>query len=609
MKKTILYLAMALMSLPMMAQEAEQSAPANDKPVHYINLAPKVGYAVGFDNFKKIDNFANTKYLGGGVAGLALQYELQYKHLLFNVGVDFDWLHSISKYNYQMAERPMLAPYSDMTYIYRAHDMRESRQVGMIGLPINIGAQFGNFYFLVGAKVGYGLLGHYSLWGDYDVVAYDPILGAEIGTNAQAKTGSYTINRGDEGFSGPLALKPLEVRALAEVGLDLDQWLQKPVPAKKKKQRKGATHEQFTVHNMHYRLGLFAEYDVLNVNNQADGDATMAFANNTPTPTGATSLMQKAGATLNNLLVGVKFAIQFELPAKKAKPQPIQPSNIIVKVVDAETGEPLQPADSLRYSVYSKDKQRYTTPNRLAGNKPIAQRFTGGDYKLGFAAIGYHYDSLLYTPIPGAQDTFVVKMQKTPRMRVTVVDDETGEQLRTRVKIYHKTLKKAAVIYSETQGVKDTLLRQDDGYRISISRKGYEPYKAKLQGNADNLVIRLIPVKVGKTFILEDLYFPTGKTDILPESEPMLQTLTDFMNDDENRRIMIVGHTDNVGKDAANMRLSDGRAKAVRQALIERGIAEDRIEAEGKGETQPIATNDTPEGRQKNRRVEVVILQ
>ena len=70
----------------------------------------------------------------------------------------------------------------------------------------------------------------------------------------------------------------------------------------------------------------------------------------------------------------------------------------------------------------------------------------------------------------------------------------------------------------------------------------------------------------------------------------------------------IIGHTDSVGKDEANQKLSEGRANEVMKDLIERGIAADRIEAEGRGETQPIDTNDTEEGRQNNRRVEIEIL-
>ncbi|MCQ2310378.1 MAG: OmpA family protein [Paludibacteraceae bacterium] len=91
-------------------------------------------------------------------------------------------------------------------------------------------------------------------------------------------------------------------------------------------------------------------------------------------------------------------------------------------------------------------------------------------------------------------------------------------------------------------------------------------------------------------------------------SEPTLADLFGYLDRNPEVRIKIMGHTDSVGKDAANQKLSEGRANAVRQELIERGIAPDRIEAVGYGETRPIDTNDTDEGRQNNRRVEVEIL-
>ena len=74
-------------------------------------------------------------------------------------------------------------------------------------------------------------------------------------------------------------------------------------------------------------------------------------------------------------------------------------------------------------------------------------------------------------------------------------------------------------------------------------------------------------------------------------------------------RILIEGHTDNVGSAALNMRLSLSRAEAVKTYLTERGIDGERIIAKGYGLTQPVAPNTTPQGRQKNRRVEFTILE
>ena len=73
-------------------------------------------------------------------------------------------------------------------------------------------------------------------------------------------------------------------------------------------------------------------------------------------------------------------------------------------------------------------------------------------------------------------------------------------------------------------------------------------------------------------------------------------------------RIRITGHTDNVGSDRFNQSLSEQRANSVRSELIKLGIDANRIEAEGKGKTEPVATNETDEGRALNRRVEFMIL-
>jgi outer membrane protein OmpA-like peptidoglycan-associated protein len=80
-----------------------------------------------------------------------------------------------------------------------------------------------------------------------------------------------------------------------------------------------------------------------------------------------------------------------------------------------------------------------------------------------------------------------------------------------------------------------------------------------------------------------------------------------FLKQNKNIKIKIVGHTDNQGSHAYNIDLSRRRAEALMNALIRKGIAVDRLTAEGKGSTQPITTNDTEEGRAKNRRVEILI--
>ena len=108
--------------------------------------------------------------------------------------------------------------------------------------------------------------------------------------------------------------------------------------------------------------------------------------------------------------------------------------------------------------------------------------------------------------------------------------------------------------------------------------------------------------------VLQRLFFAPNRTTILPQSEQALQELHALLEDNPDIRIRIIGHTDSVGSDEANQRLSEGRAASVRDELVKRGISADRIEVEGKGESEPITTNETAEGRAQNRRVEMVIL-
>jgi outer membrane protein OmpA-like peptidoglycan-associated protein len=102
--------------------------------------------------------------------------------------------------------------------------------------------------------------------------------------------------------------------------------------------------------------------------------------------------------------------------------------------------------------------------------------------------------------------------------------------------------------------------------------------------------------------------FVSGKSELLPIAQKKLDDVAKALNDvDESQKVVIEGHTDSNGDDAFNMTLSQQRADSVRTYLVSRGVKPERITASGKGETQPLATNATPEGRANNRRVEIII--
>ncbi len=122
------------------------------------------------------------------------------------------------------------------------------------------------------------------------------------------------------------------------------------------------------------------------------------------------------------------------------------------------------------------------------------------------------------------------------------------------------------------------------------------------------LIRKTIPiVELGRKLIIENLLFETNKAD-LPEKVPALDILADFMNNRTNIKLLIEGHTDNIGTHQLNDRLSQMRAESVKNYLIKKGIPAERLRTIGYGKRRPIASNNSEFGRQLNRRTEIVIL-
>lgn len=111
----------------------------------------------------------------------------------------------------------------------------------------------------------------------------------------------------------------------------------------------------------------------------------------------------------------------------------------------------------------------------------------------------------------------------------------------------------------------------------------------------------------GLVVTLGDVLFATGKSELMGGASGNLNKLAAFLKEYKDRSVLIEGHTDNVGSDEYNQALSEQRADAVQSYLVDQGISPNRITTSGLGESRPIASNDSPTGRQQNRRVEVII--
>jgi outer membrane protein OmpA-like peptidoglycan-associated protein/Tfp pilus assembly protein PilF len=120
--------------------------------------------------------------------------------------------------------------------------------------------------------------------------------------------------------------------------------------------------------------------------------------------------------------------------------------------------------------------------------------------------------------------------------------------------------------------------------------------------------IYLNPISVGQTMVMRNVFFETASWSLKDESIAELGKLLDLLKQNSTMRIEVGGHTDSVGSDDENITLSEKRAKAVADDLLQKGIASERITWKGYGETKPINSNTTDEGRAKNRRTEIKII-
>lgn len=171
-----------------------------------------------------------------------------------------------------------------------------------------------------------------------------------------------------------------------------------------------------------------------------------------------------------------------------------------------------------------------------------------------------------------------------------------------------------SVVLSDSINGKYTASFTEKGpFIIEVESNGYFflsdvfQFQEKQLFSAKNFILK--QMSVGAKFVIENILFNTGKSTLKSQSFNELDKLVNLLIKNKNLRIEVSGHTDNVGSASVNKRISKARALTVRNYLISRGIYAERIEYKGYGFDQPIAPNTTPDGRAKNRRVEMKIIE
>jgi outer membrane protein OmpA-like peptidoglycan-associated protein len=162
----------------------------------------------------------------------------------------------------------------------------------------------------------------------------------------------------------------------------------------------------------------------------------------------------------------------------------------------------------------------------------------------------------------------------------------------------------------------DVARAQDDRNRILLAARSREAQNAQNQAASANAQLAQTQQQLaelqakqtdrGVVVTLGDVLFDTGQATLKPGADRSLDRLASYMSAHAQTKVLIEGHTDSVGSDEYNDALSQRRADAVAKALIARGVSPDDVRPIGRGKNYPVATNDTPAGRQQNRRVEIV---
>jgi len=209
-----------------------------------------------------------------------------------------------------------------------------------------------------------------------------------------------------------------------------------------------------------------------------------------------------------------------------------------------------------------------------------------------------------------SQDTSKSKsLNNLIQINVTVVNEQNVSRPNDIIIFQSVKNKKIYSGKTDVQGKYSLLLPKADSfivkYKDFTDTMNYSGFATPANATGGNLTIQ---IETQKKYVLNNIFFDTGLSTLKPSSNKTLNDLVDVMKLKPTLIIEIAGHTDNTGTPEINKKLSQSRADAVKNYLIKKGVAANRITAKGYGDTEAVADNKTEAGKAKNRRTEVRII-
>ncbi len=248
--------------------------------------------------------------------------------------------------------------------------------------------------------------------------------------------------------------------------------------------------------------------------------------------------------------------------------------------------------------------------NSKADDKAISVPASGNEFYFTIGFNDQHYD-IYWMKMPPE-----FRPKKTIVVRGKITDKETGKPLSANLVVtdLHTDSEFANIRSNREDGSYTVILREGTEYDFACLRKGYSFHSEffRLDSLAESEEfeknIELVPLKKGISFELANIQFDFNSADLKLDTRPELKRVLEIMKLNQTLRIEIGAHTDDVGTDDYNLKLSQERAEAVVHYLTTQGIERTRLEAVGYGKTQPKVKNTTKENRAQNRRVECTII-
>lgn len=203
----------------------------------------------------------------------------------------------------------------------------------------------------------------------------------------------------------------------------------------------------------------------------------------------------------------------------------------------------------------------------------------------------------------------------TATVQGRLIDRKTGDKFPAGVVVQVVLNDTLQLATADSLGTYEVKVPLGSVHVLSAKAEGYYPMTEMIDLKLEDKPVKvykdlyLAPIEVGQSIRLNNVFFETGKSTLMPASFPELDRVVTFLKENPKMRIEIAGHTDNKGSVSLNNKLSAARAASVAKYITEKGLEKGQLSSKGYGSTKPEADNKTEDGRARNRRVEFTILE